>query len=175
MSKVSKSEKIRQALAKYPDLSVKALAKKLKVSAPSVYLVRWKQNKDSPLVQQEIKSDALAFPAPAQNMQQEIKSDALAFRKIDQQNLRSKTALDLFDSYDEINWHQEADPIQPEHYRVGGIETIDFIEAKNLNYRLGNVVKYVSRAPHHSDGLLENLKKAQWYLAREISAVKQGK
>ena len=57
----------------------------------------------------------------------------------------------------------------PAHYKVGGIETIDFIEAKGLNYRLGNVVKYVTRADHKGDRL-ENLRKAKWYLEREIAA-----
>jgi hypothetical protein len=57
----------------------------------------------------------------------------------------------------------------PAHYKTGGIETIDFIEAKRLNYRLGNVVKYITRADHKGDRL-ENLKKAQWYLEREIAS-----
>ena len=56
----------------------------------------------------------------------------------------------------------------PPHYKTGGIETIDFIEAKNLGYNLGNVVKYISRADHKDDKL-ENLKKAQWYLNRAVS------
>jgi hypothetical protein len=56
----------------------------------------------------------------------------------------------------------------PSHYKVGGIETIDFIEAKQLDYHLGNVVKYISRADH-KDEKLENLKKAQWYLNRAIA------
>jgi len=56
----------------------------------------------------------------------------------------------------------------PAHYKTGGIETIDFIEAKQLNYHLGNVVKYITRADHKGDRL-ENLKKAQWYLEREIA------
>ncbi len=55
----------------------------------------------------------------------------------------------------------------PSHYKVGGIETIDFIEAKQLNYHLGNVVKYITRADHKGSRL-ENLKKAEWYLKREI-------
>jgi hypothetical protein len=39
---------------------------------------------------------------------------------------------------------KEADPVNhPPHYKTGGIETIDFIEAKDLNYRLGNVIKAV--------------------------------
>jgi len=56
----------------------------------------------------------------------------------------------------------------PPHYKTGGIETIDFIEAKNLGYNLGNVVKYISRADYKGDRL-ENLKKAQWYMNREVA------
>lgn len=63
----------------------------------------------------------------------------------------------------------------PKHYTTGKIEVIDFIEDKELNFNLGNVVKYVSRAGRKkSQGksleakALEDLKKAQFYLAREI-------
>ena len=56
----------------------------------------------------------------------------------------------------------------PAHYKTGGIETIDYIEAKSLNYNLGNVVKYVSRSDYKGKKL-EDLKKAQWYLNREVS------
>ena len=55
----------------------------------------------------------------------------------------------------------------PPHYTAGGIETIDFIEAKQLNYHLGQVVKYITRAEHKNNSL-EDLQKAQWYLNREI-------
>lgn len=60
------------------------------------------------------------------------------------------------------------DRINPEHYKIGGIETIDFIEAKNLNYNLGNAVKYISRAGHKGSRV-DDLKKAVWYLQRELS------
>jgi SpoU rRNA methylase family enzyme len=56
----------------------------------------------------------------------------------------------------------------PPHYKAGGIETIDFIEAKSLNYNLGNVVKYITRADYKGNKI-EDLKKAQWYLNREVS------
>jgi len=59
----------------------------------------------------------------------------------------------------------------PAHYKVGGIETIDFIEAKKLNYNIGNVVKYITRADHKGNKL-EDLRKAQWYLTREITMLK---
>jgi hypothetical protein len=56
----------------------------------------------------------------------------------------------------------------PAHYKVGGIETIDFIEAKNLSYHLGNVVKYIARADNKGNRE-EDLLKARWYLNREIA------
>jgi hypothetical protein len=64
------------------------------------------------------------------------------------------------------------DPVnRPAHYTAGGIETIDFIEAKKLNYNIGNVVKYLTRADHKGNKL-EDLRKAQWYLTREINSLK---
>lgn len=56
----------------------------------------------------------------------------------------------------------------PPHYKQGGIETIDFIEAKELNYHLGNAVKYITRADHKGNRL-QDLQKARWYLDREIA------
>lgn len=64
-----------------------------------------------------------------------------------------------------------ADPVNhPPHYTAGGIETIDFIEAKGLDYNLGNVVKYVSRADQKGNKL-QDLEKARWYLDRAISSL----
>jgi len=57
---------------------------------------------------------------------------------------------------------------QPPHYKMGGIETIDFIEAKQFGYNLGNVVKYLSRADLKGSHY-EDLLKARWYLNREIA------
>jgi hypothetical protein len=56
----------------------------------------------------------------------------------------------------------------PPHYKMGGIETIDFIEAKQFGYNLGNVVKYISRADLKGSHY-EDLLKARWYLNREIA------
>lgn len=64
--------------------------------------------------------------------------------------------------------HTEDNINHPPHYKVGGIETIDFIEAKKLNYNLGNVIKYITRADHKGSRN-EDLKKALWYLNREVS------
>lgn len=60
------------------------------------------------------------------------------------------------------------DPVNhPPHYTAGGIEVIDAIEAWALGFNLGNVVKYVARADKKGDALTD-LKKASFYLAREI-------
>jgi len=55
----------------------------------------------------------------------------------------------------------------PPHYTAGGIDVIDFIEAKGLGYHLGNVIKYVTRAGMKGNKL-EDLRKAQWYIDRAI-------
>lgn len=58
----------------------------------------------------------------------------------------------------------------PEHY--GGAnnpyEAIKVIEAWQLNFCLGNTVKYISRAGK-KDEVIQDLKKASWYLNREIN------
>ena len=54
----------------------------------------------------------------------------------------------------------------PEHYNHG-IECIDYIESHDLNFNEGNVVKYVTR--HKYKNGLEDLKKARFYLDREIA------
>lgn len=55
----------------------------------------------------------------------------------------------------------------PPHYKQGPIEVIEIIEGFNLGYHLGNVMKYVLRAPHKGNEL-QDLKKAAWYLTRYI-------
>ena len=63
---------------------------------------------------------------------------------------------------------------RPQHYTFGAIEVIDAIEAWDLGFHLGNVVKYVARS-EHKGGQLEDLKKAQWYLNRKIGKLEQDK
>lgn len=59
----------------------------------------------------------------------------------------------------------------PPHYTSTGIEVIDVIEAFGLNFRLGNSTKYILRAGRKGSKAkrIEDLKKALWYLAREIA------
>ena len=60
----------------------------------------------------------------------------------------------------------------PSHYTDGGIETIDFIEAKKLPYHLGNAVKYISRAGKKDQNkTIEDLQKSVWYIERYIKVL----
>lgn len=61
-----------------------------------------------------------------------------------------------------------ANAINPSHYTQGNIEVIDFIEDQQMDYKEGNVIKYVSRYKYKNG--LEDLEKAKWYLQRLIDA-----
>lgn len=56
----------------------------------------------------------------------------------------------------------------PPHYKSGGMEAIEVIEAFFPdNYHLGNVFKYLARAGKKNDRI-EDMMKARWYLQRAI-------
>lgn len=125
-----------------------AVAKKLGVSLSYVYNIRTKhknkiKTKDKPLSSYE-----------------RLLKDSLAQARGEQPRIRMQASP----STDMVN--------HPPHYTAGGIETIDFIEAKKLGYNLGNVIKYITRSDLKGDKL-ENLEKAQWYLNREINNLKK--
>jgi hypothetical protein len=61
------------------------------------------------------------------------------------------------------------DPINPQHYAGLAVEPITAIEAWGLGFCLGNCVKYIARAGKKTPDALEDLKKSQWYLNREIA------
>lgn len=58
----------------------------------------------------------------------------------------------------------------PEHYNKG-IECIDYIESHNMNFNQGNAVKYITRCEYKGNKI-EDLKKAIWYIQREIERSK---
>lgn len=117
--------------------AVKDIAKKLKLKSDYVHQVRWHWKKDAKKVTKKHTK----------------KIDVITHS---QPNV---TVIPMINKPDVVN--------HPVHYTVGGIETIDFIEAKKLGYHLGNVVKYISRVDQKDDPI-ENLEKARWYLDREI-------
>lgn len=78
---------------------------------------------------------------------------------------------DAFDGYygGSEDYVQKANDsvFSPKHYTAGKYEVIDVIEDWNLNFRLANTIKYIARHEHKGKPL-EDLKKALWYLQREI-------
>lgn len=56
----------------------------------------------------------------------------------------------------------------PAHYQSGGLEAIDVIEAFGLGFNTGNAVKYILRAGRKSPDAVTDLRKALWYVQREV-------
>jgi transposase len=140
--KTTKAQKILDMTA--DGLSAIQIAKKMGVSPAYVYVVRSKAKKKA----------------------------SKAKKKASKPKYQEFKVLESTEPKVKVEWVETPDPVNsPPHYTNGGIETIDYIEAKDLNYRLGNVVKYVSRAGKKIDSdPLKDLLKAQWYLQREIDA-----
>ena len=59
----------------------------------------------------------------------------------------------------------------PPHYEAKGIKVIDVIEAFDLNFHLGNVLKYILRAGRKTEEIQEDIKKAKWYLDRYLQLI----
>lgn len=55
----------------------------------------------------------------------------------------------------------------PNHYNHGKYEVIDVIEDWNLDFSLGNAIKYIARC-NYKENKIEDLKKAVWYIQHEI-------
>jgi hypothetical protein len=68
-----------------------------------------------------------------------------------------------------------SDPINPSHYRQGGIECIEAMKVALgggfLGYLRGNAIKYLWR--YDKKNGVEDLKKARWYLDRLIQEASQ--
>lgn len=146
MKKQSKSARIRELIGK--GLENIEIAKKLQVSLNLVHQVRHSMNKKVKAAQKK--------PSKIIKAVKEVKSALDFLEKEKPISVYKIVPRDLVNS--------------PPHYNTGKIETITFIEDKDLNYRLGNVVKYVTRAGKKvGSDPVEDLKKARWYLDREIN------
>ncbi len=55
----------------------------------------------------------------------------------------------------------------PKYYRRGSVQVWDFIRDQELNFHLGNAIKYICRADHKYDDI-EDLSKAIHYLQNEV-------
>jgi len=159
IKKVTKAAQVRSYVAKNPKATPKEVAEAIGVGLQYVYTVLWNAKKKAKVV----KKTTLTLP--------KIKKGMAEHKKIMDETIKGWKTLSITSSNTPMQIEM-FDPVDhPAHYKVGGIETIDFIEAKKLNYNIGNVVKYLTRADHKGNKL-EDLRKAQWYLTREISMLK---
>ena len=154
----SRAAKIREYFTAHPDATTTAVANKFKTSYQIAYMVK-----------KAMKPKKILVTATDVAIAKRLGVSAVDYAKKKAQILnKAKQETKLVDAPAEI-----VDNVnQPAHYKVGGIETIDFIEAKELDYHLGNAVKYISRA-NHKGNRREDLEKAQWYLNRAISQIKE--
>ena len=179
--KVTKSAQIRDYVAANPKAKSADVAEAVGVTPAYVATVLWNAKKKAKVVKKakkvkpEWKTIALASSGipfyrdsvtdmTTKRMGQLAFEAGVGMAKIRMQSAEGDRQIEMFEP--------KADPVNnPAHYTVGGIETIDFIEAKKLGYNLGNVIKYLTRADHKGNKM-EDLRKAQWYLAREINSLK---
>lgn len=151
--KVTKIGTARSLLAENPSITAKQVAEKMGITEQYAYGLLWKLK-----TPQKPKAKKLGRPKKVVLTQ----ADLLFAKALGRSRDRMQTIMTATSNTplrDMVN--------HPAHYKVGGIETIDFIEAKKLSYNLGNVVKYITRADHKGSRRLD-LEKAQWYLNREL-------
>lgn len=160
----SRAAKIREILRISPSLTADELVSKFKMTKQAAHVQLAVQRKTMGIV--KTKDGKYVFDTPlfdtplSTPMREKISTPARAGSLV-----RTDDAPRIVAEHFGVD---KGDPVNhPEHYKVGGIETIDFIEAKSLSYNLGNVVKYLTRADHKGNKL-QDLQKAQWYLNREI-------
>ena len=56
----------------------------------------------------------------------------------------------------------------PSYYQRGTCDVWDFIREQDLNFHLGNAIKYIARAGHKTQSKIEDLEKAIHYLENEL-------
>jgi len=164
--KTSKWKKILDYMDKHPDAKPRQIASLFDVGLKYVYQIRYKTKKDAKLKTVILSSSDVSV---ADKLGISTKDYATRIWELTKGRDRRHpvTGKALMQGADIVTTHHTDMVNHPPHYKAGGMETIDFIEAKALGYHLGNVVKYITRADHKGNKL-EDLKKAQWYLARAI-------
>jgi hypothetical protein len=155
---------VRKYLTQNPNASTRAVVKATGASAKSVGTMRWVLRKEGidcvPTKRGRKSSKIVDLTTAGSPLGEWI--IPVNERLVPPAPARPKTRMQgSQESVDLVN--------APPHYTTGGIETIDFIEAKQLNYNLGNAVKYISRADHKGNRI-QDLQKAKWYIEREILA-----
>jgi len=160
---MNKSQQIRDYAATDPNAKAKEIGLALNIKPTYVHSVLW-------AVKQKAKPKRITLNPTQVEIAKKLGITAEEYAK-GLLTLKKKKPVKLPKPPMQLEiFEPKPDPVNhPAHYKVGGIETIDFIEAKKLNYNLGNVVKYLTRAEHKGNRK-QDLEKAKWYLERELSS-----
>ena len=156
--KLSKTQKIRNYMKDHPEAKAKAIAEAIGTKINYVYTVMHQERK---------KLKASATPDSL------VKVQGVMMGKDDKSNLTDEqmSRLVFNATKPKIRMQRSIDDVnQPPHYKIGGIETIDVIEAKLTpeefrGYLKGNVMKYASRTGYKGDAL-QDAGKMAWYANR---------
>jgi len=164
--KPTQAQKIRDYAAKRPNATIADIAHSMGIRYQTVYAVL--KAKPSVKVPEVVKHLGVTMAKDDVTKLTEEQTARLIFN-----NTQGRQRLQAANRFAEAQHIEMIEPPSdnvnhPAHYKVGGIETIDFIEAKQLSYHLGNVVKYIARADSKGNRE-EDLLKARWYLNREIA------
>jgi hypothetical protein len=167
----TRAAKMREYFAENPTATVSQVAKKFKTTYQIAYMCKkGMEPKKLILGRAEVEiANKLGIPTKdyAEQIYQLTKGRKRAPRWVSISG--DESVLDTVNPEAITMIEPQADPVNhPAHYKVGGIETIDFIEAKGLTYHLGNAVKYISRADHKGNRK-QDLEKAKWYIDRAIA------
>lgn len=163
--KLTSVETVRRYYAKFPDAKHAEVASATGIDIKHLYVIKNKLKTSgrlptTPVVPLTTFTTNESFKALLEQVRIKPTDKVMQYAKLPPSTLKIRMEGDRGDA---VN--------NPAHYTAGGIETIDFIEAKKLNYNLGNVIKYLTRADYKGNKL-EDLRKAQWYLTREINSTK---
>ena len=185
---VTQAERIRKFVAEHPFTKPMNIAKKMGVNRQYVYTVMWnmknktKAKKSGGMQKKKAMTDKATLSLPKPNWKTiAFGSSDIPFYEDSVTDTTPKRMAQLAYEAGRAAYEENRPKLRmegdrgdavnhPAHYKVGGIETIDFIEAKKLNYNIGNVIKYLTRADHKGNRK-QDLEKAKWYLERELSTM----
>jgi len=142
--KNSMAHKVRAFLKLHPKAKPAEIAKELGISAHVVYSTQWRDKK---------------LGAPKRAYKKRANKEWV-WDTVSVTSSNAPLPITMAEPKIDVVNH-------PPHYKVGGIEVIDFIKAKLTpeefrGYLKGNVLKYTSRAGHKDD-VTQDIGKLVWY------------
>jgi hypothetical protein len=163
--KQSKANKVMKYVAKHPNAKPIETAKATGVDVSYVYIVMSKAKAKA-----KAESD-LAFQISQGRSKLRMGRPPMRMQTI-AMGISDRSVMGRL-----VNTHAKDDVNHPEHYTFGGIETIDYMEAKSTKEEFTGhlrltALKYLSRANNKGDAV-KDLKKAQWYLNKLVSTLEK--